>query len=56
MLSAILMLRHLNKNDVADRVERAIRRVYDEGRHLTRDVGGGAGTEEFTDAVIGALT
>jgi isocitrate dehydrogenase (NAD+) len=55
MLSAILMLRHLNKNDVADRVEKAIRRVYDEGRHLTRDVGGGAGTEEFTDAVIDAL-
>ena len=56
MLSAILMLRHLSKTDVADRVEKAIRRVYDEGRHLTRDVGGSAGTEEFTDAVIGALS
>ncbi|MFB3923534.1 MAG: isocitrate dehydrogenase (NAD(+)) [Terriglobia bacterium] len=56
MLSAILMLRHLNKNEVADRVEKAIHRVYDEGRHLTRDVGGSAGTEEFTDAVIGALS
>ncbi len=55
MLSAILMLRHMNKTDVADRVEKAIRRVYDEGRHLTRDVGGSAGTEEFTDAVIGGL-
>ena len=55
MLSAILMLRHLNKNDVADRVEKAIRRVYDEGHHLTRDVGGSAGTDEFTDTVIGAL-
>jgi len=55
MLSAILMLRHLNKNDVADRVEKAIQRVYDEGRHLTRDVGGSAGTEEFTDAVISSM-
>ena len=55
MLSAILMLRHLNKNDVADRVEKAIQHVYDEGRHLTRDVGGSAGTEEFTDAVISSM-
>ena len=55
MLSAILMLRHMNKTDVADRVEKAIRRVYDEGRHLTRDVGGSASTEEFTSAVIDAL-
>lgn len=55
MLSAILMLRHMTKTDVADRIEKAVHRVYDEGRHLTRDVGGSAGTEEFTDAVIGEL-
>jgi hypothetical protein len=29
--------------------------VYAEGKHLTRDVGGAAGTEEFTDAVIAKL-
>jgi len=56
ILSAILMLRHLGKNDVADRIERAIHRVYEEGRHLTRDVGGTAKTEEFTSAVVGALS
>ena len=55
MLSAILMLRHLGKNDVADRVEQAINHVYEEGRHLTRDVGGGATTDEFTSAVVDAL-
>jgi isocitrate dehydrogenase (NAD+) len=55
MLSAILMLRHLEQTAVADRVERAIHRVYDEGRHLTRDVGGGATTEEFTRAVVAAI-
>ncbi len=55
MLSAILMLRHLGQASVADRVEQALNRVYDEGRHLTRDVGGGATTEEFTSAVISAL-
>jgi hypothetical protein len=26
--------------------------VYAEGKHLTRDVGGTAGTDGFTDAVI----
>ena len=55
MLSAILMLRHLGQNDVAERVEGAVYRVYQEGRSLTRDVGGQASTDEFTTAVIGAL-
>ena len=55
MLSAMLMLRHLGKNAVADRVEKAIHRVYREGKTLTRDVGGSATTKEFTSAVINAL-
>ncbi len=55
MLSAILMLRHLGQGAAADRVERAINRVYQEGRRLTRDVGGNASTEEFTSALIAAL-
>jgi len=55
MLSAVLMLRHLESGPVADRMEEAIHGVYREGRHLTRDVGGSARTEEFTSAVIGAL-
>jgi isocitrate/isopropylmalate dehydrogenase len=29
--------------------------VYREGKHVTKDVGGTAGTREFTDAVIAAL-
>lgn len=55
MRSAILMLRHLGQDAAAERLEKAIHRVYQEGRHLTRDVGGNASTEEFTTAVIGAL-
>ena len=55
VLSSILMLRHLGQHNAADRVEQAIHQVYSEGRHLTRDVGGNASTEEFTDAVIGCL-
>jgi len=32
-----------------------VERVYAVGRHLTGDVGGPAGTAEFTDAVIAAM-
>ncbi len=55
MLSAILMLRHLGQGAAADRLERAIHRVYEERRQLTRDVGGKASTEEFTSALVAAL-
>ena len=56
MLSAVLMLRHLGQEAAADRVARAIDRVYTERRHLTRDVGGSASTDEFTKALIGELS
>jgi isocitrate dehydrogenase (NAD+) len=55
MLSAILMLRYIDQKEVADRAERAIHKVYREGKHLTHDVGGKATTEEFTTAVVGEL-
>ena len=55
MLSAVLMLRHIGQQGAADRIEKAIYRVHQEGRHVTRDVGGSATTEEFTSALIGAL-
>ncbi len=55
MLSAVLMLHHLGKNSMADRIENAVHRVYREGRRLTRDVGGSASTEDFTSAVISVL-
>jgi isocitrate dehydrogenase (NAD+) len=55
MLSSILMLRHIGQEDVARRIDRAIQRVYKEAKYLTRDVGGNCSTQEFKDAVIGAL-
>jgi isocitrate/isopropylmalate dehydrogenase len=55
LLSGILMLDHLGERSAARRVEAGLEKVYVEGTHTTRDVGGHAGTEEFTDAVIGAL-
>jgi isocitrate dehydrogenase (NAD+) len=55
LMSAILMLNHLGERSTADRIERALIKVYKEGKHVTKDVGGSAGTQEFTDAVIAAL-
>lgn len=55
MLSAVMMLRHLGEIEASERLQAAIEAVYAEGKCLTRDVGGMAGTREFTDAVIGKL-
>lgn len=55
MLTAVMMLRHVGQEAVAERVERAIHKTYEASKHLPRDVGGSATTEAFTDAVIGAL-
>jgi isocitrate dehydrogenase (NAD+) len=55
MQSARLMLAYLGERDAAIRMQKAIEAVYAEGKHLTRDVGGAAGTAEFTDAVISRL-
>jgi isocitrate dehydrogenase (NAD+) len=55
ILSGVMMLRHMNENEPADRVEKAVHKVYIEGLHLTGDVGGKAGTAEFTQAVLDAM-
>jgi len=55
LMSALLMLRHLGEWSAADRTEAALQKVYKDGKRVTRDVGGTAGTQEFTDAVIAAL-
>jgi isocitrate dehydrogenase (NAD+) len=55
ILSGALMLRHLGHPDVAERVEAALREVVAEGRTVTYDLGGTAGTSQFADAVIERL-
>jgi isocitrate dehydrogenase (NAD+) len=55
LLSAIMMLHHLNERDAATRIERALNKVLQEKRSLTKDLGGNASTTEFTDAIIAAL-
>jgi isocitrate dehydrogenase (NAD+) len=55
MQSARLMLAHIGEREAAVKMQKAIEAVYSEGKHLTHDVGGAAGTNEFTEAVISKL-
>jgi isocitrate dehydrogenase (NAD+) len=58
MLSGVMMLRHLEELEAADRLEGAIASVISEGRHVTydmkptRDDPTAVGTSEVADAVI----
>src|SRR5580692_5035870 len=53
--SGILMLRHLGEENAANHIRLALEKVYGEKKHITRDVGGTAGTSEFADAMVEAL-
>ncbi len=53
--SAVLMLRHIDEDPLADKIQTAIEKVYAEAKTLTRDVGGHSGTRAFADAVVAAL-
>jgi isocitrate dehydrogenase (NAD+) len=55
IFSSLLMLRQLGMQETADRIQRAIDCVMSEGRIRTRDLGGTAGTTEFTDALAARL-
>jgi isocitrate dehydrogenase (NAD+) len=55
VMSGAMMLNYLNEMEASRRVLAALDRVYREGKHTTRDVGGTASTREFTRAVIGAM-
>jgi isocitrate dehydrogenase (NAD+) len=55
LLSAVLMLRHIGENAIADRVMKALGEVLAAGQVRTRDLGGTASTIEFTDAICRRL-
>jgi isocitrate dehydrogenase (NAD+) len=58
MLSGVMMLRHINEDDAAERLERAIAQVIEEGESVTydmkpsRDDPSAVGTSDVADAVI----
>lgn len=56
ILSAVLMLEHLNEHRAADRIVQAVRGVIREGRTVTADLGGSASTTAMTEAILAAMT
>jgi isocitrate dehydrogenase (NAD+) len=58
LMSAVMMLNHLGETAAAARIRAAYDAVLREGnpREITRDIGGVAGTDDFTRAVIARLS
>jgi isocitrate dehydrogenase (NAD+) len=54
-MSAVMMLRHIEEDAAADRIQNALESVLAEGKTITADLGGSASTTEYTDAVIAQL-
>jgi len=55
LLSAVMMLRHIDERPAADRIMQALGRVLVEGKVRTRDLRGTASTTEFAEAVSRAV-
>lgn len=51
ILSSAMMLEHLGEKDAARRLRKAVNTVLSEGKTLTRDLGGTAGTTEIAEAI-----
>src|SRR6185503_12494538 len=55
LLSALLMLRHLGEDAIADRIAKALGVVLGDDQIRTRDLGGTATTAEYTDPICQRL-
>jgi isocitrate dehydrogenase (NAD+) len=55
IMSGVMMLSHLHEDALAKKVQNAYEAVLVEGKTLTRDLGGTAGTQEFSDAIIARM-
>ena len=55
LLAMGMLLKDHGMSKKADALEHAVDEVIRKGEHTTRDIGGNAGTREFTDAVIAEL-
>lgn len=55
VLAACMMLEYLNDGDRARRIRAALESTIRDGHTVTRDLGGTASTDQFTDAVIARL-
>ena len=55
LMSGCMMLDHIGQADVATRIRKAVDSVIRDGENRTTDMGGKAGTVEYTDAIVRAL-
>lgn len=55
ILASIQMLEHMGKHAAASRIQKALRDTIESGDRVTRDLGGQAGTDEFTQAILERL-
>jgi isocitrate dehydrogenase (NAD+) len=55
IVSATMMLDHMHEEAISQKVREAYEAVLKDGKSLTRDLGGTAGTEEFAEALIRRL-
>jgi isocitrate dehydrogenase (NAD+) len=55
ILASCMLLDHIGEVDRAKRVRGALEKTIREGKTVTRDLGGTASTDEFTDAIIAKL-
>ncbi|KFL88535.1 Isocitrate dehydrogenase [NAD] [Acetobacter malorum] len=51
LLAAVMMLQHVGRQDLADRIDHAIKKVITEGPVRTKDLGGNATTKDLTAAL-----
>lgn len=56
ILSAGMMLHHIHEDPAAEKITKASYAVLADGKTLTGDLGGKATTQQFTDAIIKAMT
>ncbi len=55
ILAACQMLDYLHKPDLAKRIQNALHDVIEQGDRTTPDLGGRAGTSQFTQAILERL-
>lgn len=57
MLSSTIadLRRHMSLFELADKIEKATLATIAEGKAITRDLGGKAGTKDYTEAIISRL-
>ncbi|MEL7832714.1 isocitrate/isopropylmalate dehydrogenase family protein [Fodinibius sp. Rm-B-1B1-1] len=55
LLSALMMLEHIDENDLADRIRQAVYLTLEDKSVCTPDIGGSGSTTSFTEAVVNNL-